>query len=283
MDYGWEFGDGAESAATEEKRSDNISQGTFAVGLSSNDELASTDPKSEEPSSEVIDPAPQMDKSKIIRNGWLTVEVDEYDRARESLGKLVDSYGAFISRENEQRDEYRIRNDIEIKVHNSRFDEIMDAIAKAKGVAHIDERRTSSVDVGEEYYDLQSRLKTKREVEQRYLDILRKATTIKDILSVEDKIRVIREEIEAAQGRLNYLSDRVSRSTIHVDLYQNLDYTVPSVERRGFGSKLVRALESGWNGILNAIIFLGYLWPLWVILIGLFIFWRRRRAGKRAQ
>lgn len=278
----FKFGDG-EATSEESFRSDAQDQGTYQVGLVSANANGATDDAIEKESTPAVDLSQQMDKSKIIRNGWITVEVEKYDQARESLGQLVESFGAFISRENEQRDEYRIHNNLEIKVHNSRFDELMDAVSKAKGVAHVDERRTTSVDVGEEYYDLQSRLKTKREVEQRYLSILKKATTIKDILSVEDKIRVIREEIESAQGRLNYLSDRVSRSTIHIEMYQNLDYTVPSTERRGFGSKLVRALESGWNGILNAIVFLGYLWPLWVILIAVIALWRRMRKRRASK
>ena len=166
MDF--EFNEAVESAANEQGlRDDAMSQGTFAVGKVSKEDLGSGSTGAAEPSTEMIDMSAQIDKAKIIRNGWITAEVEEYDQARESLGQLVESYGAFISRENEQRDEYRIKNDIEIKVHNSRFDEMMDAIAKTQGVAHIDERRTSSIDVGEEYYDLQSRLKTKREVEQR--------------------------------------------------------------------------------------------------------------------
>jgi len=51
MDYGWEFGDGEESMATEELRSDENSQGTFKVGLATNGSLGTTDAKEEKPSS----------------------------------------------------------------------------------------------------------------------------------------------------------------------------------------------------------------------------------------
>jgi len=258
----------------ESERSKVLGNGTVSNGFISADEKAEPESKSHEESESTFD------QSKIIKNGWITMEAQDYDAARRSVQQLITSFGAFVGNENEQRDEYRVRNSLVIKVHNSRFEELMSAIAAAKGVAHIDERRVSAVDVGEEFFDITSRLRSKREVEKRYLEILRQAKTIKDILSVEEKIRVIQEKIESAQGRLNYLNDRVSRSTIHVDIYQNLDYTVPPTERRGFWSKMGRAFESGWNGILNAIVFLGYLWPLLLLLMALGWFWMTRRKRR---
>ena len=72
------------------------------------------------------------------------------------------------------------------------------------------QRKNVSVqDVTEEYLDIEARLKTKKEVEARYIEILKSKTkTVEDVLKAEEQIRIIREEIEAREGRLNYLKNQ---------------------------------------------------------------------------
>lgn len=222
-----------------------------------------------------------VDKSKIIRNAWMQCEIKDYDAYKGGIYSTIEKYGGFVSNENEQRNSDQLRNELEIKVSSRNFDSLISALERVEGIAHVDHKRTSSEDVGEEFYDLEARIKAKREVEKRYLDILSKARTIKDVLSVEEQLRVIREEIEARQGRLNYLKDRIARSTIYLTIYENLDYTGERPDRPGFFNKLGKALRGGWNGILNGVIVLGYLWPLWILVGGLIFVWRRRAARKK--
>ena len=58
---------------------------------------------------------------------------------------------------------------------------------------------------------------------------------------VEEKLGEIREEIESKEGRLKFLSDQVSRSTINLEIYQNLEYDAPRGEKPGFFNKLGNA------------------------------------------
>ena len=75
-------------------------------------------------------------------------------------------------------------------------------------------------DVTEEYTDVVIRLKNKKEAEKRFLEILKQTKTIKEILDVEEHLREIREEIESKEGRLKFLNDQVSYSTINLSIYQ---------------------------------------------------------------
>ena len=133
-------------------------------------------------------------------------------------------------------------------------------------------------DVTEEFVDIEARLRTKKEVEKRYLEILSKAATIKDILLVEEQLRVIREEIEAREGRLKYLQNQVSYSTINLEMYQKLTFE-PGFK---FFSKIWKALKGGWKGLLNVLVGLVYIWPLLIIGVGVFI-WIRRRISRKKE
>jgi len=99
--------------------------------------------------------------------------------------------------------------------------------------------------------------------------ILKRANTIKDILAVENQLRIIREEIEATEGRLRYLDNRTSYSTINLTFYERTGRIIRS--RTGFFSKLSKAFRMGWQGLLMFIVGLGYIWPILLVIIALII------------
>lgn len=222
------------------------------------------------------DRLPRKTNDKIIRTGNIGLQLEDYDKDKHQFYDAFRKYDAYISNENERKETNRISNDIEIRVPNEAFDKLVAEIAGGKGIRNIDYKRISAVDVGEEYYDLQTRIKTKKEVEQRYLEILRSAKKVEDILAVEGQIRVIREEIEAKEGRLRFLADRISYSTVHLYIYQELEYDAPMVDKPTFWGKMGNAMKGGWNAILSFLLLLGYIWPI-VVLVVVIIFMYKRK------
>ena len=226
-------------------------------------------------------------QTKIIKKGNLGIELEDYEKNKHSFFDVIRKYDGYISNENELRDIERISNQLEIRLPNANFDKFMANISQGTGIVNIDYKRSSAVDVGEEFYDLKTRIKTKKEVEKRYIEILRKATKITDILAVEDQIRVIREEIEAKEGRLKFLSDRISFSTVNLYLYEQLEYNAPVSKKASFWGKLANAADAGWNFVLGFLIILVQIWPLWIVLGALILLVKKRtslfRRKKRVE
>jgi hypothetical protein len=133
-------------------------------------------------------------------------------------------------------------------------------------------------DVTEEYIDILKRLDNKKKVEAQYIELLKKARTIAEILDVNEQIRVLREEIEAKEGRLNYLKNQVGLST--VTLYIHQEYSTISY---GFFHKTGEALHGGWEGFLGFLIGLLYIWPLLIIAAFVYIFVRKRIKRRREK
>ena len=163
-----------------------------------------------------------------------------------------------------------------VRVPTENFQAFINAVSE--GVEYFDQRDISRQDVTEEFIDLEARLKAKRELENRYLELLSKAKNVKEMLEIERELSNIREEIEAKQGRLNYLQDRVSVSTITLEFYK---YTAESGVTVSYGQKIKNALKGGWNGV--SVFFLGllYLWPLFILIIVVLVavrwFFKRRK------
>src|SRR5690606_37991293 len=129
-----------------------------------------------------------------------------------------------------------------------------------------DNRHSRIEDVTERYYDLRTRIKNKKILEQRYLALLDKATEVKDILEIENNLNQVRIEIEGLEGQFNYLSKQVRFSTINLTFYEVLPYTFDPSQREGFGARFLSALDSGWQGFLSFLVGLTTLWPF-IILI----------------
>jgi hypothetical protein len=149
----------------------------------------------------------------------------------------------------------------------------------------MDRSDISSQDVTEEFVDIEARLKAKREVRDRYIEVLKTKTgTVKDIIEAEEAIRVITEEIEAKEGRLRYLNDRVDLSTVTLTMYEKVKYVgEPERFEKDYSDDVSESFGDGWK-VVKAI-FLGFvtIWP--ILLIGLIalLVWKRKKIGVRLR
>lgn len=211
------------------------------------------------------------DKSKnafeqmLVKKAILRFEVKDYNKARNEIGKIIDKAKAYISSERETKSDYQIANSLEIRVIASQFEMIIDSlVGQAK---NLDEKNITVEDVTEEFVDVKARLKAMREVENRYLEILKKTTTVKDILQVEQKLGEIREHIEAKEGKLNYLTHQVSFSTINLNFYEQK--VVVAKSRIGFLKRFSASFLNGWKGLTEFFLGLVGIWPFLLIMTGI--------------
>lgn len=206
--------------------------------------------------------APIKIAEKIKKTADVNISVEDYKVARVAIDKIVKTGNGYISGENEQNSTYSISNSMTIRVANKDFDAMVSNIA---GVAsHVNSKNIYMEDVTAEFVDITARLKTKKEVEKRYLDLLNKAVKVSDILEVEEHLRAIREEIEAKEGQLKLLNDQVAYSTINLNFSQSFEYTPQ--DEPGFFGRMGKAFGNGWKGFLGFLIGIVYVWPLWLIL-----------------
>jgi len=226
------------------------------------------------PTSEQInsDNIPEI-KPKIIKTGTITINVDDYSKSIKNVKSIIKKFNGKIISENENSYSYGISNNIQISINNNLFDSLINSLTKDQNVLS---KEISAQDVTEEYIDVTSRIKSKKLIRDRYTDLLKQARNINEILKVENNLRVIQEEIEAKQGRLNYLNIKTKYSTINLTISQEDS----NIYEPSFFSKIAKGFESGWNGLKIFFLILIYLWPLWLILGGIYL-WLKRFIKKR--
>jgi len=216
---------------------------------------------------------PGWDK-KIVRTANITIEVPHFKTYTERLHQQVRAAGGYIVQEEQQESTYKIENTITIKVPVDRFDETV--LQLAADSDKLVSKKVTAEDVSMELVDTRSRLETKREVRERYLELLKQAHSMKDILQVQNEINSIQEEMDGAAGRIAYLGHAAAYSTINLNFYQVLDPSAKNTEEPSFLRKLNGAFRDGWNWLSSALVGLVGLWPLLLVLGAIVIWWRRR-------
>ena len=218
---------------------------------------------------------PIREDLKIIKSGSVRYKITDIQKATNQIKELARRHNAYISNLRFEDNLYRKENRFTIKVPAEYFDTLMDSIGIV--AEFVDFENITTKDVTEEYLDIETRLKTKREVKARLEVILKKnAKTVEDILATEERLRVLQEEIEASQGRLNYFTNKVAFSSIEIELYQTVDYKKePLVYKKTFWNKTKEGFDFGWNFLETFVIGIFHIWPL--LVIGLLIYLLRKR------
>ena len=225
--------------------------------------------------SEEVVQTTKTQEQKIIKTANLKFETKNVIETHQNIVSLTRQYSGFIQSDNSGKNYSREYIRMTVRVPSEKFQLFLEGVSE--GVGYFDQKQISQKDVTEEFVDINARLKAKRKLENRYLELLQKAKNVKEMLQIERNLSVIREEIEAKEGRLKFLQNKVSLSTFYIDFYKTSEVKNETVS---YGQKITNALKGGWNGI--SVFFLGilYLWPF-IILLFIVIFLIRRYLKRR--
>ncbi|MFO7525660.1 MAG: DUF4349 domain-containing protein [Ignavibacteriaceae bacterium] len=213
---------------------------------------------------------------KIIKNGDLRFETASVEETTVLIRTAVAELGGYIGNENIYDYKDRIEYTVVVRVPENNFDQLVDKISSS--AEKLESKNINSLDVTEEFIDVEARVKTKKELEARYKEILKQASRVDEILNIEREIGKLRSEIESLEGRLNYLKNRVALSSLTVTYYEKTSSPF------GFFSKFYQALKNGWTYLLWFIIILTSLWPFILLtLVILFIVLRVKQNRLRKK
>lgn len=235
-------------------------------------DVASTDIVEENNSSEIVVNV----ERKLIKNGSIAFEVSDLEKTRNKILTLINTHKAYISNDNEYNNNSSVGNSLTIRVPANSFEKLIAAIGE--GVERFDNKNISVEDVTAKFLDVDARLRTKKELENRYLSILQKATKVSEIIEIEQKLGEVRGEIESTEGQLNYLKNQVAFSTLEVNYY------VSKSPNPMHGSKLSKGFKNGWNNLIMFFIGMINIWPFVILFIIGFLWfrhWRKKKVAKK--
>lgn len=223
-------------------------------------------------------PVQAVSDRKIIREGSLNFQVDNLQETRNWLEKAIQDNQGYISAESANNYETRVEHSVTVRIPSNNFDRFLFEVQQK--ASRIEFKNISANDVTAEFIDVSARLKTKKELEERYRGLLARANNVEEILAIEKQIGDLRSEIESIEGRLKYLQDRTSMSTLTLTYYTSMSRVV------SFGEKFKNGFVNGWQNLIWFFVGLVNIWPF-VLLTVLFILlirrWRQRMRKKSQE
>ena len=204
----------------------------------------------------------------VIKTADVAVEVDRdgFGDAMAAVTQIAAKHGGFVVSSTRAGEESR-RGSVTVRIPSDRFET---ALGEIRSLGKVKRETVSGQDVGQEFIDLEARLRNLHAQEAVLLRLFDEATSVADTIRIQSELSGVQLEIERIEGRLRFLRDQTDLGTITVALAEE------GVSAPGrFGS----AFDRAWDGILavlsGIVVFLGYALPLLVIGVPLWLFGRR--------
>ncbi len=189
--------------------------------------------------------------AKIEQTGAVTLTVGrgKLSRTVTQLTALAGAYGGFVANAQTQSGPASgaPSGSVTLQVPVQNFATVL---THAESLGRVSDLTTKATDVTGQYVDLQSRITALQASRQQYLTILAKASTVGDVLAVQDQLNAIQSQIEQLQGQLQLLTSQTSYSTLTVAVNERSPAPTPGPLPE---SGVVRAWHASIGGFVTGV------------------------------
>ena len=202
------------------------------------------------------------DGVKMIYRASLELETTAYDPAREALAALTEQFGGYFESQtsNHYSADYR-SSDYTIRIPAEQFDAFLSQVGNLCSVRR---QSRNAEDVSERYYDTESRLETAKIKLDRLQELLARAESMEDVITIENAISDVEYQIESLSGELRHYDALIGYATVYVTLSEVYQTTEAENAPLRFGQRIGRAFRGGlrdfWSGLEDCAEWLAYHW-----------------------
>jgi hypothetical protein len=201
---------------------------------------------------------------KIIKTATVKLEVKEFRKYDDYLHGVIKKHGGYVAREEQNHTGEKSETVISIKVPVSQFADLVNELALDD--SKIIQREIATNDVTTEFVDIKSRLEAKKQMRLKYLEFMRQAKNMQEVLQVQADINRIQEEIESVSGRIQFLSGSSALSTINLTYFQPVIGADPANETPSFFTRIANAFKIGGSWMADILVGLMSIWPVLLII-----------------
>lgn len=219
---------------------------------------------------------PQNPAEKIIYSGYACVETLEFEKSIEDLMKMLSDCGGFIQYSDITGSDFNSlhsgaktyrRANYTLRIPAESFNGFNEGLS---AIGNVPYSSTNAENITMQYNDTSSKLAARQTEETRLLELLAKAETVEDIITIEQRLSEIRYEIESLTSQIKNWDNKVSYSTLELELREVTLYSEDSPATLSYGEQLKEAFIRSLKGIgrffKNLLKFLVAALPVMVVL-----------------
>lgn len=238
-------------------------------------------PTGTSPGKRPVDPA--ATPTRVVKTGVLDLRVPR-GQVSATLDKVADiavALRGYVESSRTSEGSVAPSGRVTLRVPVTEFEA---AVARARALGKVPGARvlglqTSGEDVTGKYVDLQARIHVLQQTRDTFLDLLAKAQTIGETLSVQQRVTDVQTQIEQLQGQLKVLGSQSDLSTLTVTVDQRPVVTTPPGEKSGIHKAFDRSVDRFVNGVEAIVAGIG---PVLLALLVIAALWFGGRFGYRA-
>lgn len=186
---------------------------------------------------------------KLIKNVDIMMQTTEFDKSISKIDKIKTDYNGYVESSNISGNKYNENSfksaKITLKIPKDNLDKCLNELGS---VGNIVTKNISTKDVTDSYFDIEARLSSLKVQQDRLLEILKKATTLEDIIKLEQELQKVRYEIENLTGTLKKYDGLVDYATINISIDEVKNITSP-VNPHKLGDRVKSTFKSNINGL----------------------------------
>lgn len=157
-----------------------------------------------------------MDDRKIIRTSALDLTVISPPEAAQKIRLLAEGMNGYLEGSEIDGNQSAPSATLTIRVPAARMEDAKTELRKL--AVRVELEKTETSDATKQYVDTESRIRNLRAEEAQYLQIMRSAAKVPDLLAVSAKLSEVRGQIEQQQAEFQALSRQVEMACISVSL-----------------------------------------------------------------
>ena len=192
------------AAVTEEAAEESMEMETAAGSVTTNTEISE---------------AAQVNR-KLIRTFDISIQTKEFDNVLSGIQTKVQELGGYIEQSSldggsEYYSSYNRYSYMTVRIPSDKLDNFVETVKASANVTYISE---STEDITLKYVDTESRkiaLETERD---RLLELLEKAETVEDIITIEGRLSEVRYQLESYASQLRTYDNQVDYSTVYINI-----------------------------------------------------------------
>ena len=172
------------------------------------------------------EPVYQQKDVKLIRNAYLEYETQNLNTSLSELEEVLEEYAGYVetSQIYTGTDSFRYAS-YTVRVPSSKYDIFLDAMTDTGDVGQLTRKTENTENVGDQYYDSESRLHTAKIKLERLQELLKKADKMSDILTIENSIAEVEAEIDSYSSTLKRYDGLIDYATFQIEMKEVVRYS----------------------------------------------------------
>ena len=202
----------------------DLSQGGFTANETPSKEMVEAETTGKEETASVALP----ENRKLIQTFRISAETEDLNTLLGQLNSQISQVSGYVEGQNVYNGSAysgrRYRNaELTVRIP---ADQVESFVSQMSQIANVVSSNKTVEDITLKYVSTESRMKALQTEEARLLELLAKAETMDDLLTIEKRLTEVRYELEAVTSSLRIYDNRVDYATVHLTISEVKEYTV---------------------------------------------------------